>query len=72
MRVKRPLACSRVICFISADNCYSFTFQVIVLDTDVTFATDIAELWKIFSILKRKKVLLISNGRNIRCMKNEQ
>lgn len=36
--------------------------KVIVLDTDVTFATDIAELWKIFSILKRKKAIgLVEN-----------
>lgn len=30
--------------------------RVIVLDTDVTFATDIAELWKIFSQLREKQV----------------
>ncbi|CAC5385785.1 LARGE [Mytilus coruscus] len=36
--------------------------KVIVLDTDVTFATDIAELWKIFSILKGKKTIgLVEN-----------
>ncbi|XP_063401408.1 xylosyl- and glucuronyltransferase LARGE2s-like [Mytilus trossulus] len=36
--------------------------KVIVLDTDVTFATDIAELWKIFSILKGKKAIgLVEN-----------
>lgn len=32
--------------------------QVIVLDTDVTFATDIAQLWKLFSKLQEKQVLL--------------
>lgn len=32
--------------------------RVIVLDTDVTFATDIAELWKIFSQLREKQVYL--------------
>lgn len=26
-------------------------FQVIVLDTDITFATDIADLWKLFAVL---------------------
>ena len=31
--------------------------KVIVLDTDVTFATDIAELWKIFRVLRGKQVL---------------
>lgn len=30
--------------------------KVIVLDTDVTFATDIAALWKIFSKLSSKQV----------------
>jgi len=30
--------------------------RVIVLDTDVTFATDIAELWKLFSHMKEKQV----------------
>lgn len=30
--------------------------KVIVLDTDVTFATDIAELWKLFSKLQHKQV----------------
>ena len=29
---------------------------MIVLDTDVTFATDIAELWKIFRVLKGRQV----------------
>lgn len=33
-------------------------FQVIVLDTDVTFATDIAELWKIFRVLRGKQVCI--------------
>lgn len=33
-----------------------FCAQVIVLDTDVTFETDIAELWKIFRVLKGKQV----------------
>ncbi|XP_033752458.1 LARGE xylosyl- and glucuronyltransferase 1-like [Pecten maximus] len=36
--------------------------KVIVLDTDVTFATDIAELWKIFQVLKGKKAIgLVEN-----------
>lgn len=35
--------------------------KAIVLDTDVTFATDIAELWKIFSKFGTKQVLLIVN-----------
>lgn len=30
--------------------------KVIVLDTDVTFATDIAELWSIFSKFQHKQV----------------
>ncbi|KAK6191618.1 hypothetical protein SNE40_003262 [Patella caerulea] len=29
--------------------------KVIVLDTDVTFSTDIAELWKLFRVLKEKQ-----------------
>ena len=32
--------------------------QVIVLDTDITVATDIAELWNIFSKFSRKQVSL--------------
>lgn len=36
--------------------------RVIVLDTDVTFATDIAELWKIFRVLKGKQAIgLVEN-----------
>ncbi|KAL8614332.1 hypothetical protein ACOMHN_007670 [Nucella lapillus] len=36
--------------------------KVIVLDTDVTFATDIAELWKIFRVLKGKQAIgLVEN-----------
>ncbi|KAK3932404.1 LARGE xylosyl- and glucuronyltransferase 2 [Frankliniella fusca] len=36
--------------------------RVIVLDTDVTFATDIAELWKIFSQLRDKQAIgLVEN-----------
>ncbi|XP_034249956.1 LARGE xylosyl- and glucuronyltransferase 1-like isoform X1 [Thrips palmi] len=36
--------------------------RVIVLDTDVTFATDIAELWKLFSQLKEKQAIgLVEN-----------
>jgi len=31
-------------------------FQVVVLDTDVIFASDIAELWRIFDELTGKKV----------------
>ncbi|KAL5007500.1 hypothetical protein ScPMuIL_016306 [Solemya velum] len=39
-----------------------FLEKVIVLDTDVTFATDIAELWKIFHILRNKKAVgLVEN-----------
>jgi hypothetical protein len=34
--------------------------KAIVLDTDVTFATDIAELWKIFSKLGPKQVYFFS------------
>lgn len=30
--------------------------RVIVLDTDITFATDIAELWAVFHKFKGKKV----------------
>ena len=33
-----------------------FLFQVLVLDTDITFATDIAELWKIFRKFTSKQV----------------
>ncbi|CAG5128262.1 unnamed protein product, partial [Candidula unifasciata] len=36
--------------------------KVIVLDTDVTFATDIAELWKIFRVLRGKQAIgLVDN-----------
>ncbi|XP_059161962.1 xylosyl- and glucuronyltransferase LARGE1-like [Physella acuta] len=36
--------------------------KVIVLDTDVTFATDIAELWKIFRVLRGKQAIgLVEN-----------
>jgi glycosyltransferase-like protein LARGE len=35
--------------------------KAIVLDTDVTFATDIAELWKIFSKLGPKQVQSFSS-----------
>ncbi|XP_071099912.1 xylosyl- and glucuronyltransferase LARGE1-like [Haliotis cracherodii] len=36
--------------------------KVLVLDTDVTFATDIAELWKIFRVLKEKQAIgLVEN-----------
>ncbi|XP_072153675.1 xylosyl- and glucuronyltransferase LARGE2s [Bemisia tabaci] len=36
--------------------------KVIVLDTDVTFATDIAELWRMFANLKHKQALgLVEN-----------
>ena len=31
--------------------------KVIVLDTDVTFSTDIAELWKIFRVLRGKQAI---------------
>ena len=46
-------------------NLYEFNikinafFQVIVLDTDVSFATDIAELWKMFSFLSGLKVNIV-------------
>ncbi|XP_013415637.1 LARGE xylosyl- and glucuronyltransferase 1-like isoform X2 [Lingula anatina] len=40
----------------------TFLDKVIVLDTDVTFATDIAELWKIFSKFKSKQAIgLVEN-----------
>lgn len=36
--------------------------RVIVLDTDVTFATDIAELWRVFSQLREKQAIgLVEN-----------
>lgn len=35
--------------------------KVIVLDTDVTFATDIAELWRMFANLKHKQVFCSDN-----------
>lgn len=35
--------------------------KVIVLDTDVTFTTDILELWKIFSKMKNKPIGLVEN-----------
>lgn len=35
--------------------------QVIVLDTDVTFATDIAQLWKLFSKLQEEQVIFLFN-----------
>ena len=35
--------------------------KVIVLDTDVTFATDIAELWSCFSKMKEKALGLVEN-----------
>lgn len=34
----------------------NLTLQVVVLDTDVIFASDIAELWRIFDQLTGKKV----------------
>ncbi|PVD33722.1 hypothetical protein C0Q70_04982 [Pomacea canaliculata] len=38
------------------------SIKVIVLDTDVTFETDIAELWKIFRVLKGKQAIgLVEN-----------
>ncbi|KAI8488043.1 LARGE xylosyl- and glucuronyltransferase 2 [Branchiostoma belcheri] len=41
---------------------FTHSVQVIVLDTDVTFATDIAELWKIFKKFKGKKSIgLVEN-----------
>lgn len=55
-----------------------FCAQVIVLDTDVTFETDIAELWKIFRVLKGKQVSVqkecvcqrekIRNNRNLKSL----
>ena len=35
--------------------------KVIVLDTDITFATDIAELWKLFSKMTREAIALVEN-----------
>lgn len=35
---------------------FNLTLQVVVLDTDVIFASDIAELWRIFDQLTGKKV----------------
>ncbi|KAL3842467.1 hypothetical protein ACJMK2_020489 [Sinanodonta woodiana] len=35
--------------------------KVIVLDTDIIFATDIAELWKVFHILKKQVIGLVEN-----------
>ena len=37
-------------------DCLFLFSQAIVLDTDITFATDIAELWKIFRKFKAKQV----------------
>ena len=38
-------------------NLFIFLSQVIVLDTDITFATDIAELWKIFKKFTQKQAI---------------
>ena len=35
--------------------------KVIVLDTDITFATDIAQLWKLFSKMTREALALVDN-----------
>lgn len=35
--------------------------KVIVLDTDITFATDIAELWKLFSKMTSESIALVEN-----------
>ncbi|WAR01088.1 LARG2-like protein [Mya arenaria] len=35
--------------------------EVIVLDTDITFASDIAELWKLFAALTREALGLVEN-----------
>ena len=35
--------------------------KVIVLDTDITFATDIAELWKLFSKMTKEAIALVEN-----------
>lgn len=42
-----------------------FCAQVIVLDTDVTFETDIAELWKIFRVLKGKQVSVHGTSKSV-------
>ena len=54
------------------DNCIFFV-QVIVLDTDVFFLTDIAELWQLFDEFQNNQVTLpcvclllsVSNGSQI-------
>lgn len=40
----------------STDSVVVKFYQVVVLDTDVIFASDIAELWRIFDQLTGKKV----------------
>lgn len=35
--------------------------KVIVLDTDITFASDIAELWKLFHVLSKEAIGLVEN-----------
>ncbi|UXI15086.1 heat shock protein [Sarcoptes scabiei] len=35
--------------------------KIIVLDTDITFATDVAELWKIFSKMTSQSIALVEN-----------
>ncbi|XP_054163176.1 xylosyl- and glucuronyltransferase LARGE2s-like [Oppia nitens] len=35
--------------------------KVIVLDTDITFATDIAELWKLFAKMTKESLALVEN-----------
>ena len=42
-----------------AKLCLFFPLQIIVLDTDIIFATDIAELWELFSEQNDKKVMKI-------------
>ena len=40
----------------------NFYLQVIVLDTDITFATDIAELWMLFQNFQSKQAIgLVEN-----------
>lgn len=35
--------------------------KVIVLDTDIAFATDIGDLWKHFSLFKKEAIGLVEN-----------
>ena len=47
-----------------------FSDQVIVLDTDIAFATDIGELWKLFQKFKQKEVSTIDS--HLKCWQHHR